>query len=316
MAFKQTIQSHDFSATPAVFKIFDIPADHTIVRIFSTGITFATGLIALRTGTGGSIDSGASDYRLQQGRDTTWVAAADAPYIALPVNSGVNSLPFQFDFYNFNTLSPIVCWGFGADDFVAGDPPLHCSGMRQSASSFDQLEIRNANGTNITGGTVYVVSYERTVTVTSEAAATDNILTGLKKNKGLVVVSALGITYSAAQAMRIRISTGGTEQSGASDYLSNQTGANFRDAAVLDDRLNNTEVDAATAGGMFSIIAGMMETNIHTTHLQNGDLRGTGINEVWLWMGIKDSNEANNEIYLSAPAAATAGTVYFSEYKV
>jgi len=313
--FRQTVQTYDFGATPAVFKIFTIPKSHTIARIFSTGLTYPVGGLAVRVGTGGVIDSGASDYTWGcMENDSTWrIPTVRANMMADNVTSGG---PWHLNLFNMNTAAPVSMIGVG--DFAADTS--YSVGMRRSIAKRDQIEIRNENGTNITAGVVRVVSYARKNKVTARATpAQDEVLTGLKKARsGLIVVSAYDLSYAVNNNTgKIRVGDSGGVKEDA-NYRTNKVGSN-----AIDEVTNATSIGSSGATnanqGAFGVVLGLAESDIQSVLMHSGDMGvGAGAFSQHLYRGWYNTVEAHDRVAHRSDASTTStgGTLYFTEYVV
>lgn len=315
MPFKQTVQSHDFGANPAANVIFTVPAGHTFARLFSTGLTHATGPLFARTGTGGVIDSVVSDYMQSVIRSQSQGIAGIERGFIFRIDDGNDGKPFSARFYNLNTAAPIVATGIGWDKFLL--KPWQPSGIRQSITPYDQIQVINLAGTNITAGVVYLVSYKRTTTVTAVTADAANLtLSGLLKKNGLIVAASYDQTFSSSQdSGEMRVSTGGVIKSGTADYLQNRVGANFADFVENIGALSNS---GSTTVPTFGVVGyGFKEEDIHSVVMDDMYLAvGASVFAPVSQMGWFKTVEANDEWTIHSTTIPTGGTVYFTEYQV
>jgi len=315
---KQTVQSYDFAVDGAATNvIFTLPANHTFARVTSsTGIVFPNGPLLGRVGTGGSIDSGATDYIRGCGRDTTWQASAEVDWL-LQINDGhTDNKEMRFNFYNMNMAAPVFAMGMGYDKWISR--PWYPQGIRQAITPLDQIQIINAGGTNITAGKIWCVSYERVATVTPlpTPSGTVHTLSGLTKAKGMITCCSYDSTVTpAAQHSQMRVSTGGVIQDQAGDYLEGKVGSNFQDQVTSETELCNS---GAALRSAFALVGyGFMETAFRSVVINHADLAldgsGTGKTKDVGWT---TAVEANNEWSARTGNVADGGTVYWVEYEV
>jgi len=314
MPFEVEVQSVDFSAAPAASHVFTLPDGHTIARLWGgENIAYATGPLHIAIGVGDVFDEGAAHYLKSVGRNENWPNVSTASTL-LNWNDLTTSTNYTAHIWNMNTLAPVCAWGTGFDPYSID--PWYATGMRQSAAkTYNQIKVHA--GATITGGVLYCISYKRTTTVTVRTAPElEEILTGITKANGMIMVAALNCTFGTAQtAGQLRLSTGGVIQEAASDYLRNQVGSNLRDECMLENAMN-VGASSTDASG-FALVSGMMETAVPSlligSSMLSGGASGLSLFQHKSWI---DAVEENDEVVSVQSADFASGDIYFVEYTV
>lgn len=302
-----TVQTVDFTASPATSHVFEIPVGHTLGNInFVNGLTAVNASLGIRVGTG---DVFTEDYN---GSFYTRNASSTFTLAEMPMTySADNDQEAMITLWGLRTPAPVT--GFGKDMAPGTYGGMWTTVTQSTSVEYDQILVKHNKAGNFTAGVCYLVTYKAVAEVETvdfgAGAAASHDFTDLDTYP-IVSFVAPTLTLASAGEVLCRVSTDGAAfDDGAANYRVQVMSHNMDEA--IDRSYMQISPGSYSTQGFTSILAGFGQDH-KLTMMDAFIIKRNGGTSAKQAGGGRVTAQVNTalRIYNSAAANFTAGEIY------